>query len=152
MLIEHKADPGLKTRGGLISPLYYAAIHDQVECLRELIRVGVDVEVLNDRGYSPLTGAIFNENTSCVEILLDAGASVSNMKRAIPPWVHGIITKRLYVKRSLLALIGVLRKRFGVYGASTEHIGGKLPRDVVWLLSRHVWRSRFDSRWILPVV
>ena len=42
-----------------------------------------------------------------------------------------IITKR----ESLLTFIGVLRKRFAVSGAGTEHIRGRLPKDVVRMLS-----------------
>ena len=69
----------------------------------------------------------------------------------IPDWVHDIVAKRQNVKRGLLALIGVLRKRFAVRGGGTEYSQGRLPRDVVGVISRWAWSTRFDGRWEGPV-
>lgn len=65
----------------------------------------------------------------------------------VPDWMNGIITKRRNVKGGLVAFIGVLRKRFVVGGAGRELIGGKLPLDLVRVLSKWIWITRFDARW-----
>ena len=61
--------------------------------------------------------------------------------------MKGIVTKRENVKRSLSTFIGVLRKRFAVSGGGTEYTRGRLPRDVVGVISRWAWSTRFDGRW-----
>lgn len=77
------------------------------------------------------------------------GAKMSNLPKwlQIPDWVQGIVTKRQNLRRSLTSFTGVLRKRFVVSGGGTELIRGRLPRDVVGLLGRWVWMTRFDRRW-----
>ena len=65
----------------------------------------------------------------------------------IPHWMNAIITKRQNVKRGLLAFIGVLRKGFAVSGGVTEYTRGRLPRDVVGVISRWPWGTGFDGRW-----
>ena len=65
----------------------------------------------------------------------------------IPHWMNAIITKRQNVKRGLLVFIGVLRKRFAVSGGGTEYTRGRLPRDVVGVISRWAWSTGFDGRW-----
>lgn len=77
-------------------------------------------------------------------MLLDAGAKLAKgIKHSA--WVVDLVVKRGNVKRAVLALIEVMRKRIVLKGM--EHIGGRLPRDVVGILSRWVWSTRFDERW-----
>lgn len=121
--------------------------------MQELIRAGAKVDVRSKDGYTPLAWAISNNGRDCAELLLDSGAKMSNVleKVKIPSWVTEIVTKRQNVKRGLWAFIGVLRKRFLLGDAGLEHIGGRLPRDVINMLSRWVWATRFDPRWRLAV-
>ena len=81
--------------------------------------------------------------------MLDKGAKVNNVNKVIriPDWMNGIVAKRQNVKRGLLTFIGVLRKRFAVSGGGTEYSQGRLPRDVVGVISRWAWTTRFDGRW-----
>ena len=65
----------------------------------------------------------------------------------IPAWVNTIVTKRQNVRRSLTTFAGVLRKRFAVSGGGTEYTRGRLPRDVVGVISKWAWTMRFDKRW-----
>ena len=51
-----------------------AAYHGHAELVRQLAAVGADVNLLNDRGQSPLAGAIFKKEDAVIDALLDAGA------------------------------------------------------------------------------
>jgi hypothetical protein len=81
-----------------------------------------------------------------VERLLDAGAKISNVHKGVevPDWVEAIVAKRRNVVASLRVFIGVMRKRYNVEG---QHIGNRLPRDLVVLISKHLWSTRLDERW-----
>lgn len=96
-------------------------------------------------GESALSVAICAQEIPFVELLLDAGAKLRTVTSTeIPDWIKG----RQAVKRTLLHLIGVLRKRYQLPCAATQHIGLRIPRDVVSLIITCVWDTRFDSRWV----
>ncbi|MCF4007547.1 ankyrin repeat domain-containing protein [Corynebacterium uropygiale] len=54
--------------------LMLAAYNGNADVLEVLIRHGADVNALNDRGQSPLAGAIFKKEDAVIDLLLDAGA------------------------------------------------------------------------------
>lgn len=54
-----------------------AAYHGHAELVRQLAAAGADVNLLNDRGQSPLAGAIFKKEDAVIDALLDAGADPS---------------------------------------------------------------------------
>ena len=113
------------------------------------MQTGAELEERNNYGDTPLVVAIENKKDDVAELLLDKGAKMSNVDEdvRIPHWMNAIITKRQNVKRGLLVFIGVLRKRFAVSGGGTEYTRGRLPRDVVGVISRWAWSTRFDGRW-----
>ena len=51
-----------------------AAYHGHAEVVRDLARRGADVNALNDRGQSPLAGAVFKGEDEVVAALLEHGA------------------------------------------------------------------------------
>lgn len=51
-----------------------AAYHGHAELVRQLAAAGADVNLLNDRGQSPLAGAIFKKEDAVIDALLDVGA------------------------------------------------------------------------------
>ena len=53
-----------------------AAYHGQASAVKALIERGADVNRLNDRGQSPLAGAVFKGEDTIVWVLLEAGADV----------------------------------------------------------------------------
>src|SRR3990167_11270082 len=114
-----------------------------------LIQAGAEVDERTINGDTPLAYAIRYNNPNAAELLLDKGAKVSNVYEGlhIPNWMSAIIAKRQNVRRSLLTFIGVLRKRFILSGGGTEYTRGRLPRDVVSVISRWAWTTRFDRRW-----
>src|SRR3990167_4142163 len=110
-----------------------------------LIRAGAELDARNNRGYTPLARAIDFNQHDVAELLFDKGAKMSNVNVPIPDWMNAIITKRQNVRRSLITFIGVLRKRFAVSGGGTEYTRGRLPRDVVGVISKWAWTTRFDG-------
>ena len=110
-----------------------------------LMQAGADVNARDRDGETPLAYAIRFDSRDAVELLLDKGAKMTSGK--IPDWMKAIVAKRQNMKRGLLAFIGVLRKRLAVSRGGTEYTGGRLPRDVVGVISKWAWSSRFDKRW-----
>ena len=53
--------------------LMLAAYHGHADLVRELARRGADVNRLNDRGQSPLAGAVFKAEPDVVAVLLEHG-------------------------------------------------------------------------------
>src|SRR3990167_5501690 len=119
-----------------------------------LIRAGAELDERNNYGYTPLALAICNNWHDIAEVLFDEGARITNVKEGveIPKWMKAILTKRQNVRRSLTTFIGVLRKRFTISGGGTEYTRGRLPRDVIGVISRWAWSTRFDRRWEGAVV
>ena len=115
-----------------------------------LIQAGAELDARNDDGETPLAGTINENKPDVAEVLLDKGAKISNLREnvKIPNWMNAIVTKRENVKRALWTFIGVLRKRFAISGGGTEYTRGRLPRDVVGVISRWAWTTRFDERWM----
>lgn len=51
-----------------------AGYHGHTELVRELAARGADLDMLNDRGQSPLAGAVFKADAPTVDALLELGA------------------------------------------------------------------------------
>lgn len=54
--------------------LMLGAYHGHAGVVRELAARGADVDRLNDRGQSPLAGAVFKDEDEVIDALLAAGA------------------------------------------------------------------------------
>ena len=54
--------------------LMLAAYHGHAGLVRELARRGADVDRLNDRGQSPLAGAVFKADDTVIDTLVELGA------------------------------------------------------------------------------
>ena len=114
-----------------------------------LIQAGAELDARNKSGTTPLALAIRYNKRDIAELLFDEGARITNVKEGveIPEWMKAILTKRQNVRRSLTTFIGVLRKRFTISGGGTEYTRGRLPRDVVGVISKWAWTMRFDKSW-----
>ncbi|KAF5009649.1 hypothetical protein FDECE_4150 [Fusarium decemcellulare] len=66
--------PNLTNDKGDTLKLMLAAYHGHAELVKVLIQHGADPNRLNDRGQSPLAGAIFKKEDEVVQALLDGGA------------------------------------------------------------------------------
>ena len=71
--IEHGLNVDLVNHEGH-SLLMMAAYHGHADLVRGLAACGANVDKLNDRGQSPLAGAVFKKEDAVVDVLLDAGA------------------------------------------------------------------------------
>lgn len=60
----------------ILAQLMLSTYHGHAALSRLLLSHGADPNRLNDRGQSPLTGAVFKNEKEIVEILLEAGADV----------------------------------------------------------------------------
>jgi ankyrin repeat protein len=58
------------------TPLLLAAMNGQTDCVRELVRAGVDVESTDNDGGFALAEAAGCEISSCVEVLVAAGCNL----------------------------------------------------------------------------
>ena len=119
-----------------------------------LIQARAEVDARSNYGNTPLASAILWNKHDVAELLLDKGAKINNIKiTKIPDWMKSIVIKRENVKRSLTTFIGVLRKRFTLSGGgwNTEYTRGRFPLDLVRLLGRLVWATRFDERWATAI-
>src|SRR3990167_8604705 len=114
-----------------------------------LIQAGAELDARNKFGTTLLALAIRNNWHDIAELLFDEGARITNVKEGvqIPEWMKAILTKRQNVRRSLTTFSGVLRKRFTLSAGLTEYTRGRLPRDVVGVISKWAWTTRFDRRW-----
>lgn len=137
-------------------PSYDCGAWNLLTVQQELIRVGAsgELDVFDNNGFTPLALAIHFNQCDCAELLVDAGAKMTNIHEGvkIPDWMNDIMMKGRNVKQSLWAFIGVLRKRFTVVDGTTQHLGNHLPNDVVKLLSVCLWETRFNPRWIHAAV
>ncbi|AKK11616.1 ankyrin repeat domain-containing protein [Corynebacterium uterequi] len=71
--VRQGVDPNLKNQDGNTFVML-AAYSGHAGLVRELAEVGADVNLLNERGQSPLAGAIFKKEDEVVHALLAAGA------------------------------------------------------------------------------
>lgn len=71
--LEAGAPPNLTDASGN-TLLMLAAYHGHADLVRELASRGADVDRLNDRGQSPLAGALFKGEPAVVAALLEHGA------------------------------------------------------------------------------
>ena len=61
----------------MTSDIYEAALRGSADSLREIIDSGVDVNVQNENGYTPLMAASRDGRIECIELLIESGADVN---------------------------------------------------------------------------
>jgi ankyrin repeat protein len=79
-----------------------------------LIVSRAQVDLVNSYGNTALAIAIDCNNRKCAELLLHAGAKLSNVKVLIEDWMNDIVTKRNNLKAAFTVLYGILRRRIDV--------------------------------------
>ncbi len=77
-----------------------AAYHGHAEAVRALLARGADADRANDRGQTPLAGAVFKGEDDVIRALLDGGADPA----AGTP--SAVDTARMFGKAELLELFG----------------------------------------------
>lgn len=77
-----------------------AAYHGHAEAVRALLERGAEADRVNDRGQTPLAGAVFKGEDAVVRVLLDAADPSAGTPSAVD-------TARMFGKAELLGLFGV---------------------------------------------
>src|SRR3954471_22283155 len=76
MLLEEKSNVNAPQADGMTA-LHWAAYHDDLDTVKQLLAFGADAKVTNRYGVTPISLACTNGNTSIVEALLEAGADAN---------------------------------------------------------------------------
>lgn len=78
-----------------MTPLHYAALHGDIESVRELIKHTSNVDVLNDYHMTPLHFAIYENHPACVkELVLVGHANVNSADdQGLTPLHYAVIKK-----------------------------------------------------------
>lgn len=77
IILEHGADPNIKTRFLGFSALYWACDRGCVETIKLLLSHGANVNILNDHNVAPLHLTSLYGHTEATKLLLENGADVN---------------------------------------------------------------------------
>lgn len=154
-LLSSGVDPNARDSEGVLA-LRRASLRGNVGCVQEcerivadacsqqiLVQGGARVDVLTKQGDSSLQLAMKHGAFECAVSLLEAGAKLSQLKKVAihPQWFVAMIALRRRCNKSCLAFYGVLRKRWRLEDNQ------RVPRDMITLLTRMLWKSWRDERW-----
>lgn len=85
-----------------------AAYHGHVDTVQMLLGKGADANVLNDRGQSPIAGAVFKGHDEVVRVLVEGVEGVEGSRADI--WAgqpNAVDSARMFKKDDYLRLFGV---------------------------------------------
>lgn len=85
-----------------------AAYHDHPETVSMLLDAGADVEASNERGQTPLAGAVFKGYEDVVRILVQKGGASG--ERGTPSAIH---TAKMFRREECLRLLDVPEGEWG---------------------------------------
>jgi ankyrin repeat protein len=113
---------------------------------RLLLDAGATVDVANSFGPTPIYYAIRNKYVDIVRLLIDRGASVSNINLGkyvpiIPPdWLSTFLASRSRCRAVAIIIVGIHKYH-------RTSIAGKNDINVLKLISKHIWSTRMDDVW-----
>jgi len=81
--------------------LMLAAYYSHVDCVKMLLEKGADVDAINDRGQSPIAGAVFKGSDEVVRVLKEGGADLG----AGQP--NAVDAARMFKREECLRIFGV---------------------------------------------
>jgi len=79
-----------------------AAYHGNVETVRVLIEKGADVDAINDRGQSPIAGAVFKGYDEVVRVLVNEGKA--DIQAGQP---NAVQAAQMFKREECLRILGV---------------------------------------------
>ena len=109
-----------------------AAYHGHADLVKLLLRHGADPNRLNDRGQSPLAGAVFKMEDAVVEVYKTPEQSFL-FRSALPPMPRPRLTEKKKSNKALLE-----------GGADPDHGSPTSLQCVVLFKQEEKWRSRFE--------
>jgi ankyrin repeat protein len=107
---------------------------------------GATVDAKNNSKLTPLYFAIRYNCVFNARLLIDRGASVSNVKlddtlKAIPDWVNTFVAWRSNCRYVAVIIIGIHKDH-------RTNMTGNNDINVLKLIAKHIWSSRMDGNWI----
>ena len=66
--------------------LHIAVIRGEYDICKELIKLGIELNVRGDLGHTPLHEAASSQNLKFVKLLVEAGADVHALNEGVPPF------------------------------------------------------------------
>lgn len=79
-----------------------AAYHGNAETVRVLIEKGADVDAINDRGQSPIAGAVFKGYDEVVRLLVNEGKA--DIRAGQP---NAVQAAQMFKREGCLRILGV---------------------------------------------
>jgi len=109
------------------------------------------IDQLDWRGDTPLARTVLFEDVPFMQLFLDYGAQLSNVKnghsfckKKIPKWAVDVATGRENCHKAVIVLIGI--RRFGHSQVMQNNV-----RDIATLIAKTLWQTRFDGKWVPEV-
>lgn len=78
-----------------------AAYHGHLETTKMLLDQGADADVLNERGQSPIAGAVFKGYEEIVRVMAESGADLAKGQP------NAVDAARMFKREGMLRLFGV---------------------------------------------
>lgn len=130
----------VKDRRGYI-PLHYAAEYGALDVCKMLLDAGSVVDARSEFDHTSLKTALINDQRAVTKLLLEYGAQMSNVNmKPIPHWAVVFVECRDACRETSRALLELARRRSPVIGGNN--------RDVLGLIAKIVWHSRYDESWV----
>jgi ankyrin repeat protein len=145
LLLHRGADPNTSNDDDY-SVIFTAIYNRNLDMVRLLIDCGASLSKKSGT-TTPLEYALFSRSKDCAEIIYDACPTrpTNYCDRRHMELFHSIQEKRHRFRRSARTVLGVLRRRFRVAGATGPE--GCIPLDLVRLLGQHMRATRFEQEW-----
>lgn len=131
----------LKAEGKRWSPLHSAAWHGKPKLARELVRLGLPVDIKNTNSETPLCLALANNQNIVAKVLLDCGANLELIrkdepffKKEIPLWFNTFVLTRNERRQASIAILGLLRCNSEVLKPN--------GKDILQIIAKSVWGTR----------
>jgi hypothetical protein len=152
ILLAARADPNSKILFGLGYPckittaLHAAASLNKSACMTLLFKAGADIEAVDGNGHTPIWHAVSRIRPQPLELLLDRGASIPKILTPdqMPGWLKTFLNKRKHCQSAVIALYGVLRKRY-------RPANNRIPKDMVRMLAVYTRHTRYNKAWDLQL-
>jgi ankyrin repeat protein len=143
ILLAARADVNYSNFKRGTSPLHMATLSNNTNAVSLLLEAKANARAMNTQGDTPLYNAIVGISPGSVELLLDRKAELpARFTRSdlLPGWLKAILDGRKHCRQAVIALYGVLRKRY-------RSANNRIPKDMVLTLANYTYATRYNEVW-----